>query len=149
MGLSILTGQCWRQLAKRFDSFEAVPMEHIIQIGVRDTDTEEESRLEQSEITRLRPNDLSRLREVIADLSRHVRKVYVHVDVDVLDVSQGAGNSYACEGGLSLEDLFGALEVIARAISIEAGSVTSYDPESDRDCRIGRAIPRIVELLAR
>jgi arginase family enzyme len=49
---------------------------------------------------------------------------------------------------LSLKQLHEALELIGRSASIIAGAVTCYDPAVDMDGRIGRAIPRIVELLA-
>ena len=148
MALAILTGQCWSKLAARFESFEPVPMEHIVQIGVREVEPEEASHLEQSGITRIGPNDLARLREVVGELAKRVGQVYVHVDVDVLDLSEGWANTYACRGGLTLEDLYGALEMIGPSVKIGAASITSYDPEADRDNRIGRAIPHLVELLA-
>jgi arginase len=149
MALAILSGQCWSKLAGRFESFAPVPMEHIIQIGVRDIDPEEAMRLEQSGITRVGSNELVRLPEAIRELAHRVGQVYVHVDVDVLDLSEGWANTYACRGGLMLEDLYGALEMIGPSVKIGAGSITSYDPEADRDNRIGRAIPHLVELLAR
>jgi len=149
MGLAILAGQCWPKLAERLESFEAVPVEQIIQIGVRDVDPQEANRLEQSAIVRLAPSDLGRLHGAINDLLGRVARVYVHVDVDVLDLAEGAANSYACAGGLTLPDLYRALETIAESIPIAAGSITSYDPGADHDGRIGRAVPRIVELLAR
>ena len=86
-------------------------MEHIVQIGVREVEPEEASHLEQSGITRIGPNDLARLREVVDELAKRVGQVYVHVDVDVLDLSEGWANTYACRGGLTLEDLYGALEI--------------------------------------
>jgi arginase family enzyme len=49
---------------------------------------------------------------------------------------------------LSLNQLHDALELIGCRASIVAGAVTCYDPAVDADGRIGRAIPRIVELLA-
>ena len=147
MALAILTGQCWTRLAARFESFAPVPMAHIIQIGVREMDPEERLRLEQSGITRVGPSEVARLSEAVRELAHRVDQVYVHVDVDVLDLSQGRANTYACPGGLTLEDLYGALEIISASIPIGAGSITSYDPESDRDTRIGRAIPHLVELL--
>jgi len=123
-------------------------MEHIVQIGVREVEPEEAIHLEQSGITRIGPNDVARLREVVSELAKRVGQVYVHVDVDVLDLSEGWANTYACRGGLTLEDLYGALEMIGPSVKIGAASITSYYPEADRDNRIGRAIPHLVELLA-
>ena len=149
MALSILTGRCWPRLAARFESFQPVPMEHIIQIGVRNMDPEEAMQLEQTAITRISPKELSRVGDAIDKLAQRVPKVYVHVDTDVIDSAEGCANTYACPGGLMLQDLYHALEMIGASVRIGAGSITSYDPEADRDGRIGRAIPRLVELLAR
>jgi arginase len=148
MGLAILVGDTWRQLATRFAEFEPTHPEHIVQIGVRDCDPEEEMRLAHSGIRRIGSQDLRQLEPALAELAQHVSRVYVHVDVDVVDVSEGRANTYACAGGLSLDELLRALEMIAAALPIAAGSITSYDPAADEDGRIGRAIPRIVERLA-
>ena len=84
--------------------------------------------------------------EVLRQLGTNT--VYVHVDLDVIDTSEGRANGWACGGGLSLNQLRDALELIGCRASIVAGAVTCYDPAVDADGRIGRAIPRIVELLA-
>jgi len=147
MALAILTGRCWSTLAENFEDFQVMPEKHIIQIGVRNTDPKEEANLDRSTITRIGPTDLGKLQDGLNQLP--VRQLYVHVDVDVLDPSEGDANSFACPGGITLENLIGALEVIGQTATIVAGSVTAYDPIADRDGRIGRAIPRIVELLAK
>jgi arginase len=82
-------------------------------------------------------------------LDERVRHVYVHLDVDVVDISEGSANSYACAGGLSLEELDRVLDLIGNLLPIAVGSVTSYDPEADSGGPIASAIPRMVELLAR
>jgi len=149
MGLSILAGQCWSALARRLENFPVFPMENVVQIGVRDVDPEEGLRLEQSAITRIAPDCLPSLDKAMEELAARVSKVYVHVDVDVLDTSEGMANSYACPGGLTFQDLYQAIELIGASVPIAAGSITSYDPEMDKDGRIARGIPRIIDLLAR
>lgn len=149
MSLAILTGECWPHLALRFDRFEKIPPEQIIQVGVREIDAEEEKRLERSFIKRIGPKELGRFAPALRELAERVRHVYVHLDVDVIDISEGSANSYACAGGLSLEELDCALDQIGASLPIAVGSITSYDPEADSDGRIAGAIPRMVELVAR
>jgi arginase len=146
MGLAILTGRCWRRLAERFESFQPVLDSEVIQIGVREKDPPEVQLLQQSGIKQIPTVALAGLSEALKELSTN--KVYVHVDLDVIDTSEGRANGWACGGGLSVNQLGDALELIGRSVSIVAGAVTCYDPAVDMDGRIGRAVPRIVELLA-
>jgi arginase len=146
MGLAILTGRCWRRLAERFESFQPVLDSQVIQIGVREKDPPEVQLLQQSGIKQIPTVALAGLSEALKELSTN--KVYVHVDLDVIDTSEGRANGWASGGGLSVNQLRDALELIGRRVSIVAGAVTCYDPAVDMDGRIGRAVPRIVELLA-
>ena len=146
MGLAILTGRCWRRLADRFNSFRPVPDTQIIQVGVRENDPAEVQLLHQSGIKQIPTSGLVELSEALNRLGTD--EVYVHVDLDVIDVSEGRANGWACDGGLSIRELYDALALIGRTASIIVGAVTCYDPTVDSDGRIGRAVPRIVELLA-
>jgi arginase len=146
MGLAILTGRCWRRLAEQFESFQPVLDSQVIQIGVREKDPPEVQLLQESGIKQIPTVALAELPEVLRQLGTNT--VYVHVDLDVIDTSEGRANGWACGGGLSLNQLRDALELIGCRASIVAGAVTCYDPAVDADGRIGRAIPRIVELLA-
>ena len=146
MGLAILTGRCWRRLAERFESFQPVLDTQVIQVGVREKDPPEVQLLQQSGIIQIPTVALAGLPKALNELSTPT--VYVHVDLDVIDTSEGRANGWACGGGLSLNQLRDALELIGRSVSIVAGAVTCYDPAVDTDGRIGRAVPGIVELLA-
>src|SRR5437016_1523050 len=68
---------------------------------------------------------LTGLPEALKQLSTNI--VYVHVDLDVIDTSEGRANGWACDGGLSVNQLLDALELIGRSASIVAGAVTCYD----------------------
>ena len=147
MGLAILTGRCWRRLAEQFESFRPVPDSDIIQVGVRENDPPEIELINQSNIHRIACSEISKLSTVLQQVRRET--VYVHVDMDVVDTSEGRANDWARPGGLSVTHLCDALDLIGRRVPIVAGAITCYDPAVDADGRIGAAIPHIVELLAR
>lgn len=149
MSLAILTGRCWPALAARFAGFEPVPEANVILVGARDLDSPEAAALSQSAITNVPPGRMDLLEDAVATLSARVEHFYVHLDVDVLDKSEGCANSYASGGGLSAEALYAALELLQRSGRIRAAGITSYDPACDRDGNIRGIIEMAVEILAR
>jgi arginase len=149
MGVAMLTGRCWQPLMRTLPDFEPLPDEHVALIGTRDVDPLEDELLHASRIHRVRPDELSaRLPAVLDSLSR-CPDVYVHVDLDVLDPSEGRANGYAAPGGLSLEALRGALRCIQRRLPVGAAALTAYDPAEDPSGRIGRAAVDLAVLLVR
>jgi arginase len=88
------------------------------------------------------------LQSAMAALAERVERLYVHLDVDVLDVSEGRANSYSCGGGLTADDLYAALKLIRSQGRIGAASITAYDPESDRSGSIRAIIDTAAAILA-
>jgi arginase len=148
MCLGILTGQCWPQLVKRFDSFVAIPGDQIIQIGVRHVDPEEEVLLQSLKITRISAGQIDRLAAQLAGLTKRTGRLYVHLDADVLDIGEGAANSYACAGGLTRQQLSWCLRAIAATGRIAVAGITSYDPAGDAHGRIAEILCEAATILA-
>ena len=148
MSLSILTGHCWPALAARFTGFEPVPDANIILVGARDLDAPEEAALRESAITYVPRTKLGTLAEAMKTLSQRVANFYVHLDVDVLDTSEGSANSYASGGGLSADELYAALELLQRSGRIGIAGITSYDPACDRDGSIRAIVKNAAAILA-
>jgi arginase len=139
MGLSLLTGKCWQEMVKTIPGFQPLPEEQVLLIGARDFDDMEYSRLESSEITHLKWDEL---RELGVDkamnphlhrLSRKVGRVYLHVDMDVHDANLAPANLYKPEGGLTPMEVRDAVRNIARQFHICGASVTAFDPDSDEN----------------
>ena len=138
MGLAILAGQCWGKLAGRLDNFSPVPADRIIQIGVRQVDPGEKALLESLRITQIR--ELDQLPAAVNRVLQQAKSLYVHLDADVLDTSEGAANPYACSGGLTRVQLNDCLRLLANTGATRAFSITSYDAGSDSDGRIADAL---------
>jgi arginase len=148
MALAILTGRCWPALAARFVGFAPVPDANIILVGRRDLDSLEATALSQSAITCISPTKMDGLARAVEALSERVENFYIHLDVDVLDNSEGCANSYASGGGISAQGLYAALELLERSGRIRVASITSYDPKSDRSGSIERIVYTAATILA-
>jgi arginase len=69
-----------------------------------------------------------------------VSRVYVHLDLDVLDAGMvGKANQFATKGGLSAEDLEAALGLVRERFAVAACGIASYDPTFDATVRVLRA----------
>jgi len=132
MPLAILAGRGELALAKEIGVQAAIPEWHILLAGVRSLDPGESAALENSALTRWSAQDL-RLAGA-SELGREMGDwppVYLHVDLDVLDPSLMPAVTYPEPGGLALETLQAAIEVIAASAQIAALSITSFNPQRD------------------
>jgi arginase len=147
--VSILTGRCWKKLAESV-GLHPVPDSQICLIGTRDIDQAEGELLEGARIEVVTPEKVrADLPRVLAHMGEHVDDVYVHLDLDVLDASIAAANSYAVGGGMTVEDVEHALSLIARQFRIVAITLSAYDPAADSDGAAAAAAIRLVRTAAR
>ena len=142
MALATLTGRCWREMAGRLDGFTPVPENAVTLVGARDIDPLEAAALAASQITPLRA-DAGGAAIPIPVEEDGAATSYVHLDLDVLDPSEGAINSYSIAGGLSVAEVRAALADIRSRTRIAAASATAFDPACDRS---GRALASALEL---
>ena len=80
--------------------------------------------------------------------SWRVAHVYVHVDLDVLDESEGLVNAYSGGAGLVLADLLRCIDIAASRIPLAAAALTAYDPRFDRTGSVSTAALAVAESLA-
>jgi arginase len=147
MGLAVLTGTGWNALRATIPGYRIVPERNVILVGARDINPAEEARLQASGITRLDVAEAgSRLTPVATELAARVEAVYFHLDLDVLDPSEGRANDYAAAAGLRASDVSSAIDAIGRLLAVRAAAVTAYDPTLDPD---GSLAETAVELVAR
>ena len=139
MGLAIIVGHCWKEMAGGVPGFSAVAERDVVLAGVRAIEPAEEERLAASDVSVVgadrigleAPGNL----EVALDGLKS--RVYVHLDLDVLDPEKaGKANEFAPAGGLSAEDLKTALGVVRERFAVAAAGIASYDPAFDPDGRV-------------
>ena len=147
--VAILTGRCWTQLGATVPEFKPLADERICLVGTRDIDSLEGGLLDESSVTVVAPRQLrSSLRETLTAMSEHVDRVYLHLDLDVLDSGVALANKFAVSGGLTLEDMEYALSQIAQTFRIAGISLTAYDPAADRDRSACKAAVRLISTAA-
>jgi arginase len=146
MALSIATGRCWQSMAAAVPGFRTIPNDNVCLIGTRDLDEAESEYLAHSDTPVLSVVDYpERLLHALESLRTRTTTVYLHIDLDVLDPSEGRANSFAADGGLLLRDVLEVIETIRARFPIAAVALTAYDPTCDPDGRICTAAKQIID----
>ena len=154
MGLAVAVGHCWKKMAEGVPGFSPVAEEDVLLAGVRDAQPAEEERLAASRVTvvgadRIGREGLRVLAAALDGLGPRAGRVYVHLDLDVLDPARaGRANEFAPEGGLGVDELLAALRMVRERFEVAACGVASYDPALDENGRVLRAALACVGELA-
>jgi arginase len=116
MPVAVATGRALQRM--RMDAHLDPPLSdrHIVMGGVRLTDPLEQQLLDQSLIEQLSVDDLRRMTPAVFvqldRLSRITDKIYVHIDMDVLDQREVMGHGNKVPNGPSSEQLAALFETI-------------------------------------
>lgn len=147
--VAILTGRCWTQLAATVPGFTPISDDRVVLVGTRDVDSLEGGLLDESSVHVVAHRQLrSSLRESLRSISEHVNRVYVHLDLDVIDSAVASANKFAVSGGLTLEEVEYALTQIAEISQIAGVALTAYDPSVDEGGIAARAAIRLLSTAA-
>jgi len=145
MALATLTGRCWTSLSASVPGFVPVSERRVMLFGARDLDPREANELVESEIERLTPAAIGAgLGDNLARRREHTSDIYLHIDLDSLDPSEGKANGFAVAGGFSVSDARRLVDEAASAFRIRAVALTAYDPSQDAD---GRACEAAISLV--
>jgi arginase len=155
MGLAIAVGHCWRRMAGEVPGFSPVPEENVVMAWVREVDPTERERLDASSVAVVDAGLIERegtreLAGALDHLKARVGRVYVHLDLDVLDAGKvGKANEFASEGGPDAEELQAALGMVGERFEVVALGIASYDPSFDTEGKVLRAVTTSVGALTR
>jgi arginase len=148
--VAIITGRCWKQLAVTVPGFQTIPDERVCLVGTRDVDSLEGRILAESNVALIEPTKLrSELPRTLRSIGQHADRMYVHLDLDVLDADVAAANSFAVTGGLTVEDVEYALSLISVEFRIAGVTLSAYDPATDTDGAAAEAAIRLICATAR
>ncbi len=151
MALATITGHCWKLLAASVPGFSPLPARRIIHLGSRQLDSQEEELIARSGVVLL-PADRLRaegvrpaLAPALADLAGSVQRIYIHLDLDVLDPQVAPANVFSPPGGLTVEQALEAIRLVRETYPVVGATLASYEPEGDKDQRALRAGLRLLE----
>ena len=144
-GLAMTVGHCWAALCATVPGFTPLAEEQVLLAGARDFDEGEHARLVGSDVIVLGPHQVIGIEERLGDVER----VSLHVDLDVLDPSQGRANRYAVGPGLTRDELLAAVRMIVEDKPLAALTLSAYDPTFDVDGRVADTALAILEATAR
>lgn len=153
MGLAMLTGQCWRRATSYIPGFAPMPVDRVLLVGARQLEPDDEEQLELAQVPvvrgeRIRAEGIAgSLAAPLQALHAHVQRVYVHLDLDVLDPEVGKANEFAEPGGLMVPELEQALTLVSQHFLIAGVALTAYDPTGDPEEGIFRAGTHLMESL--
>jgi arginase len=152
MGLAVLTGSAWQGMLRTVPGAKPLPESAIVLAGARDFDDDEACRLRDSEIKHLPTERIvsdDALDGAMAAVEPEPTALYLHVDLDVLDLEQeGPVNIYSAPGGITAEQLASRVEQVLRTGSVRAVALTAYDPECDAEGRVPPIANRLLRAVA-
>ena len=140
MAVAMLTGRCWMSMTAGIPGFKPLDDSRISLLGVRDVDGRELNNLEQSRVVRYR-----KASEVVLDADA---PLYLHIDLDSFDTSEGTANGYSVAGGITRADFMALAGRIRESKALGALALTAYDPAFDEGNRIARLAIDIARALS-
>jgi arginase len=156
MPVAVATGRCLTRL--RLDAGLDPPLadRHVVMAGVRLTDPLEQQMLDDSLIEHLSVEDLRTLSPAVAHqldrLSALTDKIYVHIDMDVLDPREVMGHGNKVPNGPSSEQLAAVFERVfsryPKAAAIGFASIPAQDEGGLSLAAVNRMILGAVKGLA-
>ncbi len=150
MGLAMLTGRGWRALRRTIPGHVPIPERNVILAGVRDLEQYQRERLDRSDVSAVPGQiDPERFNNALTALHTRAARVYLHVDLDSLDIDEARANKYAAPGGPSLARLLGCIQKVTRHHTLAGAAITAYDPAFDPDDRAMSAARAIARETAR
>jgi arginase len=137
MALATLTGRCFTGMSSRLLGFLPIREQDAWLLGTRDLDPAEEEMLLDSPVGRVSAESIgSELGDRVRRELDGPQQLHVHLDLDVLDPSDGQVNEYACEGGVSAANLRSAMQSLGALDTVAALTLSAYDPSYDIDGRV-------------
>jgi arginase len=155
MGLAISVGHGWVNMTRTIPYFHPVRETNVVLVGRRGASPVEKERLRASSVTVVEERHVRQaggsevLGTALDALGDRVRRVHVHLDLDVLDpTAVSPANEFAPEGGLSGAELEACIRRIRESFEVASATVASYDPSFDQEKHVLEAAMACARVLS-
>jgi arginase len=141
MALSVVCGLAFDGMAAGIPGFRPLPASRVVLAGTRDFDPGERERFEAAGGGVGEPEVIARDGAVslLRGLRGRASRLYVHLDLDVLDPSEGIANGYPTPGGLLISQVAAMIAFCRSHFRLVGATLSSYDPTEDTNQAVLRA----------
>jgi arginase len=148
MPVAVATGRALHRMRLDAKLEPPLPDIHVVMGGVRLTDPLEQHLLDESRIEQVSVNDLRRASPAVFEqldrLNRLTDKIYIHIDMDVLDPREVMGHGNKVPNGPSSEQLAALFEQIFRRYPKASGIGFATIPAQDEGGLSIAAVNRMI-----
>jgi arginase len=117
-------------------------------VGVRDLDRPERTFISENKIRHWPELDVTATKEVLDFISR--KKVYVHLDLDVIDPESASLALYKTPGGITIEALMSLIEDISKVATIVGTCIAEYNEPEEKEMKVySEIVKRCMEAMER
>jgi len=140
MPLAMLVGRGEQTMIKAL-GIKPLAENRVILTDARDLDPTEKRLVEEAAVVHLTNSG------ALLDFALPEGPLYVHIDTDIVDPAQAPAMNYPAPGGPSAENLQTVMRHLSRTGKIAAVSVSSWNPQLDKDGRSRRACMELLNEL--
>ena len=149
VGGMCLAHVCGKQIGPLlWGGVRAFPEAQVCLVGARDLDSGERGNLDRSKVQRF-AFDAERTDDAALLSALRRKRVFVHLDLDVVDPSEMFAVNFPSPGGASFDALAGTLQSIAATSTIVGVELCAYDPRKDPERQLPSRIANVVAPLLR
>jgi arginase len=137
MPVSMIAGRCWKNYCLQHMGFRPVPEDRILTIGLHERYEGQQKDYSDLPGAHVTPDDLGEagfetgIAEALRELRSRVGRIYLHVDLDVLDPSEARVNRYMADGGFTRQQLDYVIRECFDIFEVDALTFCSFDPTVD------------------
>jgi len=150
MNVAITAGRGPKELVEMFGRSPLLPEENIVLYGTRELDAMEEKALAESKVRVYKREKIREVgvekavKKILHDLESKCDRVYVHVDLDVLDETAMSAQSYPVGDGLSMLEFQKTLQGLVRSGRLCGVAIMVFNAAKDPKGMEARKVVRLI-----